>query len=118
MNIKEELKKIIENIEKENYSYKFESLAYSYSDEITDLFKVLDDERIRKIFDDNCSKYSYDIKKELDQKKEPESYSLIDCVMYFNWIWHLEAGIAVGIVLKRIKEGKYLRALKRFYELV
>lgn len=118
MNIKELLKNNIENIENENYTIEFDALAYKYSDEITDIFKVLDDEKIRKIYDDNIQNYSYDMKKELDQKTDPDTYSLIDCIIYFNWIWHLESGIAVGIVMRRIKEGKYIKALRRLYELI
>ena len=121
MNNKELLKKIINDVETKNYSINFNNGglgSYHYSDEITNLFKILDDDYIRNIYNENIGEYNYDSKKELDQNTEPESYSLVDCGIYFNWIWHLESGIAVGIVKRRIEEGKYLRALKKFYELI
>ena len=119
MNNKELLKKIIDDIENKNYTIEFNNGglgSYHYSNEITNLFKILEDDDIRKIYDENISNYSYDSKKELDQKTDPESYSLVDCIIYFNWVWHLESGIAVGIVKKRIDEGKYLKVLKKLYE--
>lgn len=118
MNNKEILKQAINNIENDNYICEYRNGGYYYSKEITNIFMILNDETIKKIFDDNIEKYTFDLKKKLDQEMEPESFSLEECIIYFNWLWHLEAGRAVGIVSKRIKEGKYLRALKRFYEVI
>lgn len=119
MNYKELLKTIIDNIESNNYSYDCSNGGFSYSKEITAVFKILNDDSIRKIYDENIDNYTYNDKKELDQKRNPKSYSLVDCVIYFYWVWHLDgSGIASGIIFRRIKEGKYLEALKRLYDVI
>ena len=119
MDKKEVLKNVIENVRKGNYSTKINNfVSYDYSKELTDLFDILKEPEIWQIYLDNKDNYSYDDKKKLDQKTDPSTYSLEDCIVYFNWIWYLESGIATGIVGKRIEEGKYLKALERFYELL
>ena len=112
------LDQIISNIEKSNYTYDFINGGYHYSDEITDLFKILEFEKYRTIFDDNIEFYSYMEKKELDQKTDPEQYTLVDCVIVLNWIWHVEASLAVGTIMKKLKDGSYLKTLKQFRKLM
>ena len=33
---------------------------------------------------------------------------------YFDYVWHLEASLAVGTVKKQIESGKYIKVLKKF----
>ena len=111
------LDQIISNIEKENFKCEFVNSgfgSYHYSEEFTDLFKILESAKYRAIFDDNIESYSYADKKKLDQNTDPEQYTLIDCVIVLNWIWHVEAGIAVGTIMKKLKDGSYLKTLKQF----
>ena len=111
------LDQIISDIEKENFKCEFVNScfgSYHYSEEITDLFKILESTKYRAIFDDNIESYSYADKKKLDQNTDPEQYTLIDCVIVLNWIWHVEAGIAVGTIMKKLKDGSYLKTLKQF----
>lgn len=114
------LNELISNIENQNWSYTFESSGfYSYSEEITRVFDFLSFEDINKIYEDNISKYDYESKKRLDQKSNPSDFSLIDCIIYFNWIWHIEgSGIAGGIINSRINNGNYLLALKKTRDLI
>lgn len=112
------LDQIISNIENGNYSYDFINGGYHYSKEITDLFEILQSDKYKTIFDDNIEFYSYMEKKELDQKINPEQYTLIDCIIVLNWIWHVEAGIAVGTIMKKLKDGSYLKTLKQFRKLM
>ncbi len=115
------LDQIISNIENGNYKYEFIDSGlghYHYSNEITDLFKILESEKYKKIYDDNIESYSFADKKELDQKTDPEQYTLIDCVIVLNWIWYVESSLAVGTIVKKLKNGSYLKILKQFRKLM
>lgn len=117
---KEEKIKILDdqiyNIEKGNWSSEFVGGGYSYSKEITYIFELLQIDEYRKMYEDNFELYN---KKELEQKKDPETYSLIECIVYFNWVWHIEgSGLVSGIVKSRIENGKYLKALKQLKKLI
>ena len=79
---------------------------------------ILESAKYRAIFDDNIESYSYADKKKLDQNTDPEQYTLIDCVIVLNWIWHVEAGIAVGTIMKKLKDGSYLKTLKQFRKFI
>ena len=114
--IKKLLGTIIQNLAQDNYSYEFVNGGYSYSSEITDIFKVLNDERLKKVYDENISNYDSKAKKELIQKKDPLTFTFVESVIYVNWLWHLESGMATGIILKRIEDLKYLYALKIMYD--
>ncbi|MGM9877606.1 MAG: hypothetical protein ACI33S_03055 [Bacilli bacterium] len=118
MNYSLMLDQIIINIEKGNYKYEFINGGYNYSDEITDIFKILEYEKYKTIFYDNIKFYSYKEKKELDQKIDPEQYTLVDCVIVLNWIWHVESSIAVGNIMKKLRNGSYLKMLKQFRKLM
>lgn len=113
------LDEVIDNIENNNYSSELIGYGISYSKEITRIFDLLNHKDINKIFIKSLDEYSFDRKKELEKNTDPEKYDLIDCVVYFNFIWHLEgSGISSGIVNNRIEQGKYLRALKQFKSLL
>ena len=72
MNYKELLKTIIDNIESNNYSYDCSNGGFSYSKEITAVFKILNDDSIRKIYDEN-----------IDMINENDIYEIAD----FNYLW-------------------------------
>jgi len=115
--IKEILKTIITDLAEENYSYEFINGGYSYSTEITNIFKVLNDEKIKKVYDENISNYDSKSKKELIQKKDPLKFTFEESIIYINWLWHLEgSGLATGIILKHIENLKYIYALKILYD--
>ena len=68
------------------------------------------------MYEDNLILYN---KKELEQNKDPDTYSLIECIVYFNWVWHVEGSrLAVGLIMMRIKNGKYLKTLKQLRKLI
>ena len=48
---KDLLKTIILNLASGNYSYEFVNGGYSYSKEVTDIFMVLSDTKLQKIYD-------------------------------------------------------------------
>lgn len=118
MNTIEFLNNIISNIENNNYSYEYVNGGYHYSYEITDIFKVLELDEFRKMFYNNINNYSYDDKNKLEREKNPEEYSLIDCVIVLNWIWHVESGIGTGIIVSKLKNGSYLKTIVRFKSLL
>jgi len=110
------LDKQIDNIEKGNWSADFDGYGYRYSKEITDIFELLQIDEYRKMYEDNSILYN---KKELEQNKDPDTYSLIECIVYFNWVWHVEGSrLAVGLIMMRIRNGKYLKALKQLRKLI
>ena len=118
MDYKVMLDQIISDIENGNYTMEFKNGGYSYSNEITNLFEILRADEFKKIFDENIEEYTFDDKKRLDQQTDPETYNLIDCVIVLNWIWHVENGIAVGTIAKKINNGTYLKTLKQFRKLM
>lgn len=74
------LDQIISDIEKENFKCEFVNSglgSYHYSEEITDLFKILESAKYRAIFDDNIESYSYADKKETRSKYRSRT-------IYFN----------------------------------
>ena len=116
-NIKELLKTIIVNLAEENYSYKFVNGGYNYSKEITDIFKVINDDKLHKVYEEKILNYNSKEKKELIEKKDPLKFNYVESIVYINWLWHLEGtGLATGIVLNHIKNMKYLYALKVLYD--
>lgn len=115
--IKDLLKTNMLNLSSQNYSYEFANDVYIYSNEITEIFMVLNDENIKRIYDENISNYNSKAQKALD-KKDPLTFTLAECIIYLNWLWHLEgSGKMVGIILKRIEDNRYLYTLKRLYDL-
>lgn len=115
--LKEILKTNMLNLSSQNYSYEFANDVYIYSNEITEIFMVLNDENIKRIYDENISNYDSKAQKALD-KKDPLTFTLAECIIYLNWLWHLEgSGKMVGIILKRIEDNRYLYTLKRLYDL-
>lgn len=110
------LDECINAIEKQKYISEFNNGGYSYSSNLTNIFDILDDEEYRNMYNENSGKYD---KKNLEQNVDPSTYDLIECIIYFNWVWHVEgSGMASGIIKRRIEQGIYLNALKRFKELL
>lgn len=118
MNKEEKLIIIEENIkaiENNQVEFQFINGGYSYSSNLTSLFSVLNEYSELYL----NAHYSYDKKRDLEKNIDPESYSLIDCVVYFDWVWHVEgSGLATGIIKKNLENGNYLKALKRFKTLM
>lgn len=87
--------------------------GYSYPEEMTNVFKVLND------------KYLYDsyieiLDKENDLNKflfedDVDTYTVYGCVLYLNQIWHREASFSVGIVKRQIENGRYQEVLRKLY---
>ena len=118
INNKELLKIMINNINNENYSYEFKNGGYVYSSEITDIFKILNNAKFKKIYDDNISNFDIKAQKKLE-KKDPLTFTLEECIIYFNYLWHLEGtGLASGIILKRIEDNRYMFTLGKLYNLI
>lgn len=115
--VKEFLKTNIINLASQNYSYEFINGGYKYSNEITEIFIVLNDDNIKRIYDENISNYDSKAQKALE-KKDPLTFTLAECIIYLNWLWHLEgSGKMIGIILKRIEDNRYIYTLKRLYDL-
>src|SRR5574344_1404095 len=98
--IKEEKIKIlnqnIEAIENQKYMSEFVGGVYSYSENLTSIFGVLDDKDYRDIYNENIGKYD---KRNLEQNVDPDEYTLIECIVYFNWVWHADgSGMATGLI--------------------
>lgn len=103
-------------IENQKYMSEFVGGGYSYSENLTSIFDILNDEEYRDIYNENMGKYD---KRNLEQNIDPDEYTMIECIVYFNWVWHVDgSGMATGLIGRRIKEGKYLKALKRFKTLI
>lgn len=116
---KEEILSILDEsinaIEKKNYEAKFINGGYSYSDNLTCIFKILSESEYRNIFGQSIAHYSYNYKKYLEKVVDPDEYTFEECIIYFNWLWHVEGtGLSSGIIMKRIEQGKYLKALLKF----
>ena len=80
--------------------------------------KLLNNEKIKKIYDDNITDYNSKEQKKLD-KKDPMTFTIEECIIYLNYLWHLEGtGIATGIILKRLEDNRYLFTLGRLYTLL
>lgn len=118
MNKEQKLKIIESNIstlENNGLNPVFKNGGYSYSKNITNIFTLLDE------YSEKYYKFEPAINKKNEVKMQNcnfENYALMDCIYYFNTIWHLETGIAVGIVISRVESGEYLKALKRFKNLI
>ena len=109
MNIINELKNYIKNIETKNYSIELVDGYYSYSKEITIIFEILKNQEFKNIKNINYN----DIK-----EKDINLYTLDECISYLNYIWHIEATICPGIVMKKIKTGDYLKCIHRLKKLL
>jgi len=106
---------LIHNIETDNWSSTYNG-GVSYSKEITDIFKLLNLDEYENIYGENHMFYN---EKELEKNKDAETYSLIECIVYFNYIWHVDGScLASGLVENRIKNGKYLKVLKQLKKLL
>lgn len=115
--LKEALKTNILNLASQNYSYELIDGCYKYSNEITEILSVLNDDNIKNIYNENISNYNSKKQKELD-KKDPLTFTIEECIIYLNWLWQLEETEKnSGIILKRIEDNRYLYTLKRLYDL-
>ena len=118
LNFKELLKKTVNDIYNKNYTYEFINGGYSYSSELTDIFILLNNKKYKKIYDDNISNYNKKALKALD-KKDPFTFTLEECIIYLNYLWHLEGtGLASGIILKRLEDNRYIFTLGKLSSLI
>lgn len=120
MTNKEKIEILDENInaiERNEYRSEIESFSFvSYSPNITSIFKILKEKDYNELYIQNFDDYD---KKYLEQQVDPSTYSLVECIIYFNWLWYVEgSGLATGIIGGRIRDGRYLKALKRFKEIL
>ena len=100
------LLKIINDIRNENYAIEFINGGYSYSKEITTISKILDTSYFQNVLDENYSTYKIS-GKNLNNIEDISSFSLMECIVYLNWLWHIDgSGILTGIIYTKIK--KYL----------
>lgn len=119
MNKEEKIRILNENIyaiENQKYMSEFVGGGYGYSENLTSIFDILNDEEYRDIYNENMGKYD---KRNLEQNIDPDEYTMIECIVYFNWVWHVDgSGMATGLIKRRIEQGIYLKALKRFRKLL
>lgn len=104
-----ELKKYIKNIETKNYTIKLVDGYYNYSKEITKIFEILENQKFNNIKNINFNNI---------KEKDINAYTLNECISYLNYIWHIEATICPGIVMKKIKTGDYLKCIHRLKNLL
>lgn len=112
------LLKIINDIRNENYAIEFINGGYSYSKEITTISKILDTSYFQNVLDENYSTYKIS-GKNLNNIEDISSFSLMECIVYLNWLWHIEgSGILTGIIYTKIKNGKYILLLERIKDCI
>ncbi len=101
-------------IENNKYKAEFINGGYSYSDNLTNIIKLL--EIYQKLYFNKGMDLN---KTKLIKNNNQDNFNLLECIVYFSYLWHLEgSGISVGIIYNRIKTGQYLKALKRFEKLL
>ena len=112
------LLKIINDIRNENYAIEFINGGYSYSKEITTISKILDTSYFQNVLDENYSTYKIS-GKNLNNIEDISSFSLMECIVYLNWLWHIDgSGILTGIIYTKIKNGKYILLLERIKDCI
>ena len=112
------LLKIINDIRNENYAIEFINGGYSYSKEITTISKILDTSYFQNVLDKNYSTYKIS-GKNLNNIEDISSFSLMECIVYLNWLWHIDgSGILTGIIYTKIKNGKYILLLERIKDCI
>ena len=112
------LLKIINDIKNENYVIEFINGGYSYSKEITTISKILDTSYFQNVLDENYSTYKIS-GKDLNNIEDISSFSLMECIVYLNWLWHIDgSGILTGIIYTKIKNGKYILLLERIKDCI
>ena len=112
------LLKIINDIRNENYAIEFINGGYSYSKEITTISKILDTSYFQNVLDENYSTYKIS-GKNLNNIEDISSFSLMECIVYLNWLWHIDgSGILTGIIYTKIKHGKYILLLERIKDCI
>ena len=112
------LLKIINDIRNENYAIEFINGGYSYSKEITTISKILDTSYFQNVLDENYSTYKIS-GKNLNNIEDISSCSLMECIVYLNWLWHIDgSGILTGIIYTKIKNGKYILLLERIKDCI
>ena len=112
------LLKIINDIRNENYAIEFINGGYSYSKEITTISKILDTSYFQNVLDENYSTYKIS-GKNLNNIEDISSFSLMECIVYLNWLWHIDgSGILTGIIYTKIKNGKYMLLLERIKDCI
>ena len=112
------LLKIINDIRNENYAIEFINGGYSYSKEITTISKILDTSYFQNVLDENYSAYKIS-GKNLNNIEDISSFSLMECIVYLNWLWHIDgSGILTGIIYTKIKNGKYILLLERIKDCI
>ena len=112
------LLKIINDIRNENYAIEFINGGYSYSKEITTISKILDTSYFQNVLDENYSTYKIS-GKNLNNIEDISSFSLMECIVYLNWLWHIDgSGILTGIIYTKIKNGKYILLLERMKDCI
>ena len=112
------LLKIINDIRNENYAIEFINGGYSYSKEITTISKILDTSYFQNDLDENYSAYKIS-GKNLNNIEDISSFSLMECIVYLNWLWHIDgSGILTGIIYTKIKNGKYILLLERIKDCI
>lgn len=98
-------------IDDEKYECEFNNGGYSYSGNVKVTLDYLD---TIDVIDRKSAEYRENLIKE----KDPEEFTYDDCIIYFDYLWHLEAGQAVGIVKKELENGRYSKALKRLAKII
>lgn len=112
------LLKIINDIRNESYAIEFINGGYSYSKEITTISKILDTSYFQNVLDENYSTYKIS-GKNLNNIEDISSFSLMECIVYLNWLWHIDgSGILTGIIYTKIKNGKYILLLERIKDCI
>lgn len=112
------LLKIINDIRNENYAIEFINGGYSYSKKITTISKILDTSYFQNVLDENYSTYKIS-GKNLNNIEDISSFSLMECIVYLNWLWHIDgSGILTGIIYTKIKNGKYILLLERIKDCI
>ena len=112
------LLKIINDTRNENYAIEFINGGYSYSKEITTISKILDTSYFQNVLDENYSTYKIS-GKNLNNIEDISSFSLMECIVYLNWLWHIDgSGILTGIIYTKIKNGKYILLLERIKDCI
>jgi len=99
------IKKYSNEIEKGKYTANFQNGGYNYSTNIKYVIDIINNIDI-PLNDTNINK------KEL-LTKDIETFSLKECIEYFNYVWHLESSAKVGIVKKEVESKRYVLVMNK-----
>ena len=100
------LNKCVNEITDGNYTASFVNGGYRYSENVLYLTELL--ARLQISYESSIS----DRKRLLS--KRVETFSFEECMDYFNYVWHIEASLAVGTVKKQIESRRYVKVMEKF----